>query len=50
MQAVAAAIQNNIKALVDAAHGDLKNIEILPPQANGPLRRITWVDSTRRSK
>jgi general secretion pathway protein M len=38
---MAAAIQNRIKALVDAAHGELKSIQILPPQADGRLRRIT---------
>jgi general secretion pathway protein M len=38
---MAAAIQNRIKALVDAAHGELKSMQILPPQADGPLRRIT---------
>jgi general secretion pathway protein M len=38
---MAAAIQNRIKALVDAAHGELKSMQIMPPQADGPLRRIT---------
>jgi general secretion pathway protein M len=38
---MAAAIQNRIKALVDAAHGELKSIQILPPQADGHLRRIS---------
>lgn len=38
---MAAAIQNRIKALVDVAHGELKSMQILPPQADGPLRRIT---------
>ena len=38
---MAAAIQNRIKALVDAAHGELKSMQILPPQADGRLRRIT---------
>lgn len=38
---MAAAIQNRIKALVDAAHGELKSMQILPAQADGRLRRIT---------
>jgi general secretion pathway protein M len=38
---MAAAIQNRIKALVDAAHGELKSVQILPPQPDGRLRRIT---------
>jgi general secretion pathway protein M len=38
---MAAAIQNRIKALVDGAHGELKSMQILPPQADGRLRRIT---------
>jgi general secretion pathway protein M len=38
---MAAAIQNRIKALVDTAHGELKSMQIMPPQADGPLRRIT---------
>jgi general secretion pathway protein M len=37
---MAAAIQNRLKALVDESHGELKSIQILPPQADGPLRRI----------
>jgi general secretion pathway protein M len=37
---MAAAIQNRLKALVDKAHGELKSTQILPPQADGPLRRI----------
>ena len=38
---VAAQIQNRIKALSDAAQGDLKSIQILPAQDEGKLRRIT---------
>jgi general secretion pathway protein M len=37
---MAAAIQNRLKALVDEAHGELKSTQVLPPQADGPLRRI----------
>ena len=37
---MAAAIQNRLKALVDDSHGELKSIQILPSQADGPLRRI----------
>jgi general secretion pathway protein M len=38
---VAAQIQNRIKALSDAAQGDLKSIQILPAEDEGKLRRIT---------
>jgi general secretion pathway protein M len=38
---MAAAIQNRIKALVEAAQGELKSVQILPAQADGHLRRIT---------
>jgi general secretion pathway protein M len=38
---MAAAIQNRIKALVEAARGELKSVQILPAQADGHLRRIT---------
>ena len=38
---MAAAVQNRIKALVDASHGELQSMQILPPQADGRLRRIT---------
>ena len=37
---MAAAIQNRLKSLVDESHGELKSIQILPPQVDGPLRRI----------
>ena len=38
---MAASVQNRIKALIDAAHGELKSTQILPPQPDGHLRRIT---------
>jgi general secretion pathway protein M len=38
---MAAAIQNRVKALVDAAQGQLKSVQMLPPQADGRLHRIT---------
>lgn len=38
---VAAQIQNRIKALVEAAHGELKSTQVLPVQDEGKYRRIT---------
>lgn len=38
---VAAQIQNKIKALTDAARGELRSTQALPPQDEGKLRRIT---------
>lgn len=38
---VAAQIQNRIKALVEAAHGELKSTQVLPVQEEGKYRRIT---------
>jgi general secretion pathway protein M len=37
---VAAQIQNRIKALVEAAHGELKSTQVLPPQDEGKYRRL----------
>jgi general secretion pathway protein M len=38
---VAAQIQNRLKALVEAAHGELKSTQVLPVQEEGKHRRIT---------
>jgi general secretion pathway protein M len=38
---VAAQIQNRLKALVEAAHGELKSTQVLPVQEEGKYRRIT---------
>jgi general secretion pathway protein M len=38
---VAAQIQNRIKALVEAAHGELKSTQVMPVQDEGKYRRIT---------
>jgi general secretion pathway protein M len=38
---MAATVQNRIKALVEAAQGELKSVQILPAQTDGHLRRIT---------
>ncbi|MGO8914490.1 MAG: type II secretion system protein GspM [Stellaceae bacterium] len=38
---VAAQMQNRIKALVEAAHGELKSTQVLPVQDEGKYRRIT---------
>src|SRR5215469_2905439 len=37
---VAAQIQNRLKALVEAAHGELRSTQILPPQEDEHLRRV----------
>lgn len=37
---VAAQIQNRIKALVEASHGELKSTQVLPPQDEGKYRRL----------
>lgn len=37
---VAAQIQNRIKALVDASHGELKSTQVLPAQDEGKYRRL----------
>ncbi|HUH83100.1 MAG TPA: type II secretion system protein GspM [Stellaceae bacterium] len=38
---VAAQIQNRVKALVEAAHGELKSTQVLPAQDEGKYRRLT---------
>lgn len=38
---MAASIQNRIKSLVEAVHGELKSVQILPAQDDEHLRRIT---------
>lgn len=38
---VAAQIQNRVKALAEAAHGELKSTQVLPVQDEGKYRRIT---------
>jgi general secretion pathway protein M len=38
---VAAQIQNRVKALTEAAHGELKSTQVLPVQDEGKYRRIT---------
>ncbi len=38
---VAAQIQNRIKSLTDATKGELRSTQVLPPQDEGKLRRIT---------
>lgn len=38
---VAAQIQNRVKALVEAAHGELKSTQVLPVQEEGKYRRLT---------
>jgi len=38
---VAAQIQNRIKALVEAAHGELKSTQVLQVQEEGKYRRVT---------
>jgi len=38
---IAAQIQNRIKALVEAARGELKSTQVLPVQEEGKYRRIT---------
>jgi general secretion pathway protein M len=38
---VGAEIQNRIKTLAEAAHGELKSTQILPVQEDGKFRRIT---------
>jgi general secretion pathway protein M len=37
---LAAQLQSRVKALVDAAHGDLKSTQVLPVENEGPYRRI----------
>ncbi len=37
---VAAQIQNCVKALVEASHGELKSTQVLPPQDEGKYRRL----------
>jgi general secretion pathway protein M len=37
---VAAQIQNRIKALVEASHGELKSTQVLPVQEEGKYRRV----------
>lgn len=38
---LAVQIQNRIKALTDASHGELRSSQVLPPQDEGKLRRIS---------
>ncbi|MGH7001949.1 MAG: type II secretion system protein GspM [Stellaceae bacterium] len=38
---VAAQIQNRLKAIVEAAHGELKSTQVLPVQEEGRYRRVT---------
>lgn len=38
---IAAQLQNRVKALVEAAHGELKSTQVLPVQEEGKYRRVT---------
>lgn len=37
----AAELQNRIKSSVEAAHGELRSTQILPPRDDGPFRRVS---------